>query len=141
MTLNEIPHIHTWLKEMLSSDPTLSAAVSGVYRGHVPKGKALPAVVFSFLAAQDDLHGGGSARIWTKCTFIVKVVGLTNNDTTLQTIADRIETVLHATAGATGPIAVDYCIRRRPVYYQENPAPETWFTHLGGEFELAARAV
>lgn len=139
-TVNEIPRVHQWLKTILSSDATLlAAATGGIHRGRVPEGKAFPAVVYSFLSAPDDVNGNGPARIWSRMRFIVKVVGETNSDLTLQTMADRIEAMLQAVAGGAADIVIDYCIRKRPIYYQDDTVANKIYTHLGGEYELAAR--
>lgn len=139
-TINEVPRIHRWLRTVLGADSTLNSAVGGrFFQGHVPEGKALPACVFSVLAFGDDLRPAGPDRLWAKATVLVKVIAETNNDASLQTAADRVDAVLHAARGGTSDIAVDYCIRKRPFYMKDTSVANKVFTHLGGEYELAAR--
>lgn len=139
-TINEVPRIHRWLRTILAADSTLSSAVGGrFYRGHVPENGSLPAVVFSVLGFGSDLMESGPNRIWAKATVLVKVIGETNSDATVQTAADRIDAVLHAARGGTADIAVDYCIRRKPFYMVDTSVLNKVFVHLGGEYELAAR--
>jgi hypothetical protein len=139
-TINEVPRMHRWLKTILSADATLSSAVGGrFYQGHVPQGQALPACVFSVLAFPDDLRPAGSDRLWAKATVLVKIVGETNSDATLQTAADRVDAVLHAARGGTSDVAIDYCIRKRPFYLKDTSVANKVYTHLGGEYEIAAR--
>lgn len=138
-TVNEIPRVHQWLKTILAADATLVSSVTGIYRGRVKKGAGYPAVVYSFLAAPDDVNGNGPARIWAKARYIVKAVGEGDSDLALQTIADRIDAVLQAVAGGSSDVAIDYCIRKRAVYFQDDSVANKIYTHLGGEYEIAAR--
>lgn len=139
-TVNEIPRVHQWLRTVLRADATLlAAATGGVHRGRVPEGKSFPAVVFSFLSATEDVNGNGPARVWSKSRYIVKAVSQTDDELSLQTIADRIDAVLQAAAGGKDDVAIDFCMRRKPVFYQESGVANKVYTHLGGEYEIAAR--
>ena len=141
-TVNEIPRIHRWLKTILAADATLvSAAPGGIWRGFVPKGKTGTAVVFDPMAPLDDTPGNAGYRVWSRWRYVVKAVsdGTSNNDSTLQTAADRIEAVLEAVKGGAADIGIDYCIRKRPFYMVEQPTDsDVTYIHLGGEFEIAA---
>lgn len=142
-TINEEPRKIRWVRTVLAADPTIAAAVgTRIYEGAVPKGKALPAIVY-YLIPMDDVQGSGQTpmRTWSKSRLIAKVINETNDPSTLQTVADRIEHVLHAAMGGTADIEIDYCIRRRPFYMKDTSVKDKIFIHLGGEFELAARYV
>lgn len=140
--LNEVPRLHTWLRTILMADATLNAAVGGrIYRGHAPVNASFPCVVYAMLSPGDDVLGNGPDRIWAKPLYLVKVVGEGNNLLALQTIADRIDVVLHGVVGGSSSgIQIDYCIRKRPFYMDETEGADTVFQHLGGEFELGVRA-
>lgn len=142
-TVNEIPRIHRWFATLLRSDATLaSAAPGGIWRGFVPKGKSGNAVVYQFLAALDDTPGNAGTRVWSRSRYIVKAVsdGTSNNDSALQTAADRIDALLEAVIGGAADIAIDYCKRVQPVYYIEQPTDsDRTYIHIGGLYELAAR--
>lgn len=139
-TVIEVPRIHTWLRTVLGADATLvSAATGGIWRGRIPHSKPHPAVVFQFLAANEDQTGSsGATRVWSVSRYIVKAVTAGNSDAAGKTIADRIDAVLHAQRGGADDIAIDYCVRKKPIYYLEDVGDET-FIHMGGEYEIAAR--
>lgn len=138
-TINELPRINKWLRTVLAADSTLSTAVGGrFFEGHVPEGKSLPACVFSF-TPDDDHRLTGPDRLWARGRALVKIVGETNSDGTLQTAADRIDAVLHAARGGTSDVAIDYCVRRRPFRMKDTSVANKVYLHLGGEYDLAAR--
>jgi hypothetical protein len=141
-TVNEVPRLHTWIRTVLTADGTLNAAVGGrIYRGRMPQNAAYPAVIYALLSAGDDVRGSGPTRIWWKPLYKVVAVGEGNNLLSLQTIADRIDVVLHGVVGGSSSgIAVDYCIRKRPFYLDEVEPPNKVFQQLGGEFEFGVRA-
>lgn len=139
-TVNEVPRILTWLRTVLAADATLSSAVGGrIYEGHVPEGKAFPAVVYAVLAFPDDVAGGHAVRIWSKAVVLVKGVTEANTSLPLQTIADRIDAVLQSAKGGVADVDIDYCVRRRPFYLKDASVLNKVYVHLGGEYELAAR--
>lgn len=140
--LNEVPRVNTWLKTILTADATLNAAVGGrIYRGHAPQGAAFPCVIYAMLSPGDDVRGSGPTRIWMKPLYVVKAVGEGNNLLALQTIADRIDVVLHGiVGGSSSGIRIDYCIRKRPFYLEDVQPGNEVFQHLGAEFEMGVRA-
>lgn len=140
--LNEVPRIQTWLRTVLLADATLNAAVGGrIYRGHAPQGSQFPCVLYAMLSAGDDVRGSGPTRIWAKPLYVVKAVGEGNNLLALQTIADRIDVVLHGvTGGSSSGVRIDYCIRKRPFYFEDVQPANKVYQHLGGEYELGVGA-
>lgn len=143
-TINEVPRMHRWLRTVLAADATLNTAVGGrFYQGHVPQDKSIAKgdqyCVYSVLAFPDDLNPAGADRLWAKAIVLVKIVAETNSDTVLQTAADRADAVLHSARGGTSDVAIDYCIRKRPFYLKDTSVANKVYTHLGGEYEVAAR--
>jgi len=129
-----------WLATKLGTDPILSGLIAGrIYAGVAPQGVASPFVTFTMLAAPSAVMGNGTTIVWQKLVYLVKAVTKGNSASSLQTIADRIVTVLHATRGGTSDAAIDYCIRLRPFRMETIENNERW-QHLGCEVEMAVRA-
>lgn len=139
-TVNEIPRINRWLSTVLRADPTLVAAASGgVYRGHIPAGRSYPVVLIEYIAPLDDTDGNAGFRVWTRLRYLVRGIVESNTDASVQTIADRIDAVLHAVQGGVSDVGIAYCKRVKP-YYQEMQGVDSkrTYIHSGGEFEIAA---
>lgn len=138
--ISEPTRAERWLYLQMTSDPTIAGIVGArVFSGVAPVGTQFPFVIISLLAPGDDVYGNGPTIIWSRLTYLVKAVTQANSLTSLQTLVDRIQAVLHATRGGTSDAAIDYCVRKRPfrmTQYENNVA----FQHLGGEFEIAVRA-
>ncbi len=122
----------------LTTDATIAGIVGNRVYSHVAPATVTtyPLIVFQKLASLDDTHGNASHIIWSRMVYLVKAITEGDSATSLQTLVDRMMTVLHATHGATPDARVDYCVRKRPfrMVTQENNRN---FQHLGGEFELA----
>lgn len=140
--LAEPTRAETWLYTQLSSDPTISGIVgTRIFADVAPQEVTdYPMIVLKYLSAQPDLYGNGPTVIWSRMTYIV--VGLTEGRSAkaLQTLADRIGTVLHTGRGGVTGAEVDYCVRRRPFRLTTVENNRT-FQQLGYEFEIAVRAL
>jgi len=129
-----------WITQVLTSDPTLTGLIAGrVYQGPGPVNAVYPFVSMQMLAAPDAIMGNGPIVVWQTLVYLVKVVTKGGSATSIQTIADRVATLLHAQRGGTADAAIDYCIRRRP-FRMETIEGNERFQHLGVEVELAVRA-
>lgn len=127
-----------WLFLQLTSDPTLTGLVgSRVYANVAPKSVTnYPLVTFTLLAPAGEIYGNEATIIWSKLLYLVKAIGEGSSVTALQTVVDRIHTLLHAQHGATSDARIDYCVRRRP-FRMATTEGDKQYQHLGGEYELA----
>jgi len=139
--ISEPTRAERWLYLQLSSDPTIAGIVgTRIFANVAPQTvTTYPMVVFQLLGAAEDVRGSGPAIIWSKLTYLVKAITSGNSATSLQTLVDRIMTVLHTGKGGTADAAIDYCVRKRP-FRLATVENNTQYQHLGGEFEIAVRA-
>jgi hypothetical protein len=138
--INETTRAERWIRTILLSDPTIAGIVGArVYAEVAPSGATEPFVVMQFLGSPDAIYGNDNTIIWQKLAYIVKAITKGNSSSSLQTLVDRINTVLHAQRGGTADAAIDYCIRRKP-FKMVDPQGHDLYQHLGSEFELAVRA-
>ena len=127
-----------WLYLQLTSDPTIAGIVgTRVYANVAPKRTTTyPLIVLQPLGGAGEVYGNEAIVIWSKLTYLVKAITEGASVTALQTLVDRIHTVLHATHGATSDARIDYCVRRRP-FRMATIEGDVQFQQLGGEYELA----
>lgn len=130
-----------WLYLQLTSDPTIAGIVgTRVYANVAPKSvTTYPLIVLQPLGTQGDTYGNGPYIVWSRLAYLVKAITAGASVTALQTLVDRVNTVLHARHGATADARIDYCIRRRS-FRMETQEGDTRYQHLGSEFELAVAA-
>ena len=130
-----------WIWLQLTSDPTISGIVgTRVYANVAPKSvTTYPLIVFQPLGSGNDLFGNEATVIWSRLVYLVKAIGTGSSATALQTLVDRMHTVLHAQREATADARIDYCIRRRP-FRMATQEGDAQYQHLGGEYELAVAA-
>lgn len=130
-----------WLFLQLTSDPTIAGIVgTRVYANVAPKSiTTYPLIVFQPLGGAGEVFGNEAFVIWSKLTYLVKAITEGNSVTSLQTLVDRIHTVLHAQHGATSDARIDYCIRRKP-FRMATQEGDKQYQMLGGEYELAVAA-
>lgn len=144
--ISELPRIERWLYSVLSGDGTIASIVgTRIYAGVIPKTVSLvgqAAIVFLPLSAGEDTRGTGTTRIWTRPLYLVKAVIAAGSLASLQTLVDRIDTVLHGQQGATSGVTINSCVRERAFRMTtvEDPA-NTVYQHLGGEYRFAASAL
>lgn len=138
-TINELTRVAEWLYGILSADATLtSLAPGGVFRGVATVGTATPYVVFSYQGGADIVSATGY-RLGVNSLWIVKAVGPAASTLTLQSAADRIETLLgHKSGTVTGAI-IAACIRQDGVFDDEVVNGALW-TNCGGRYRIWAEA-
>jgi len=132
--------IETWLYETLTGDTTLSGLVnSRVYAYVVPREAALPAVVYNRQAGHDVL-GVDATRILANEVYQVKVIGSGGLPAmaALQTIADRIDALLHRASGVLTGGQILSCTREQAVSYVEQDGAVV-YSHLGGLYRILVR--
>ena len=144
ITVNESTRIDRWLATVLKADATLNAAVGGrVFEGNVPVKDppyVYPAVVFASLGFGDDSPATGqSGRLVASGRYVVKGIAEGNSYTVLQTIADRIESVLNAKRGGAADVGIVWCVRKRPFKMKDQSVANKPYVHLGAEFDIAAQ--
>lgn len=127
-----------WLYLQLTSDPTIAGIVgTRVYANVAPKSiTTYPLIVFQPLGGAGEVYGNEAVVIWSKLTYLVKAITEGNSVAALQTLVDRMHTVLHAQHGATADARIDYCVRRRP-FRMATQEGDTQYQQLGAEYELA----
>jgi hypothetical protein len=121
----------------LQDDVTLDGLVGGVYSERIPRGASLPAIRVSDLAPQDVVTQNGT-RVIVKGYFLVAVVDNVDTWAPLAPIADRIDEVLHRSAGVLAPIRVLQIWREEP-YKQHEEDGDVTFRHLGGMYRVHAQ--
>lgn len=124
-----------WLYSVLAADATLTGAVSTrIYAYTAPESATFPLVLFGQQSAT-DLMGVGPYRIWANMLYVVRGVGETASMAGVQTIANRIDTVLHAASGSNVDGIVYACVRVQPFALSETISGRQ-FRHLGGIYRL-----
>lgn len=127
----------------MTADGTLNSAVGGrFYLDVAPQPTAArpveyPLVIYRFLSSQDDVPGSDGARIFDLPLYLIEAVGETRSILSLQTIADRIDAVLHHARGGTADVRIHWCRRERPSMRTvvDNGVMRR---ALGGEYRVAA---
>lgn len=133
--MSELVAAEQWLTTVLTGDSTLSASVGLRVYGHiVPEGTAYPYIWITNQAAT-DVMGVGPARILTNTLYAVRAVVQDTTFVNLNTLADRIDTVLHAASGTVAAGTVMACVRVRPFVMVE-PVGGVQYRHLGGIYRL-----
>lgn len=124
-----------WIFSVLEPDETLRSMVSGVFSFPAPGTTTFPYVIFQDVSSQ-DLRGVGPIRIGLSGEWLVRAVGESNTyGGTLETIADRVDTLLQAASGSQ----VWSCVRLRPFRLIETSSGRQ-IRHLGGFYRLWVHA-
>ena len=125
----------TWLYGVLSGDATLAGLVSTRIYGYLaPNSATYPLVVYQYQAGS-DLMGVGTARIWSDSVYVIKAIAKAETFGTLKTIADRIDTLLHAESGSATGGSVVGCVRER-AYSLVEVVDTVQLRHLGGIYRI-----
>lgn len=139
-TIHELSRVAAWLYSTLSADATLtSLAPGGVFRGLAPVGTATPYVVFSYQGGA-DMNSMTGYRLGVNSLWMVKAVGPASSTPTLQSAADRIETLLGHKSGTVAGAIIAACIRQDGVFDDEVVNGALW-TNVGGIYRIWAEAI
>jgi hypothetical protein len=134
------PRAERFIYGRLASDATVAGMVgTKIYSGTAPASATVPYITYSNDGGGSLVYGNASTIIWNKVFYLVQAWTTGNSVTSLQTLVDRMLTLLHAERGATGDFAIDYCLFRRD-FRMEEVENTTKYQRLGGVFELAVRA-
>jgi hypothetical protein len=103
-----------WLYGKLSGDTGTGGVVTlvstRIYNGVAAQGAAYPMVVYQSLSGV-DVQGVGAAFIMENEIFSIKAVTQSQTYTSAETIANRINVLLHKTSGTTTGGTVIACVR------------------------------
>lgn len=124
-----------WIFSVLNTDETLKSMISGVFSFPAPKTAGFPYVIFQDVTST-DLRGVGPIRIGLSGEWLIRAVGESNTyGGTLESIADRVDSLLQAASGSQ----VWSCVRLRPFRLVET-STERQVRHLGGFYRLWVHA-
>lgn len=139
--IHEPTRAERWIYTTLSGDPTLVSLIGGarIYANVAPQGIAYPFVVYQMMSPGTALYGNGPNIIWQRMVYLVKAVTKGTSASSLQTIVDRINDLLHAERGAVSDAQIDYSIKLRP-FVLPTLEGNVQYQQLGSEFEIAVRA-
>lgn len=132
----EITTVETWLYSQLSGDAV--GVADRVYSGYAPRPATFPLVIFDYQAPEDDLMVVNLSRIWSSGSWIVKVVDRESSLSTLKTIAESIDTILHGQSGSADGGTVVSCYRTQPFKITEL-IDGVAYRHLGGIYRIRAQ--
>lgn len=111
----EIARAMEWIHDTLSADATLTGLVSTrIFDGLAPQGSAYPFVVFNHQGGSDAL-GVGAARVLNSGLFQIKAMTESTSYSSAVSIADRIDEVLHGSAGSKDGAYIASCVREQPI--------------------------
>jgi hypothetical protein len=142
--MNEEVATQSWLRDYLDADATLAQTINGVYVRSVPIKQALPVVKLDRLQAT-DLYTVGLYRVWADQLWLVRGIvhwqGSGQQDwSDVQTIANRIDVLLHKQSITASPIQLD--IFREESYTDEQAASGGGLMlHGGGLYRIRAHAL
>lgn len=135
----------TWLRATLAADSTLVALIGGagsprIYDAPAPESAAYPYVVYKPYTPGRDLAVIGGIRVWSELLYIVKAVHRAESYADpLQTLAERIDALLHRASGAVTGGQVIACVRVSPLELPELKNSVN-YRHLGGVYQLQVQA-
>ncbi len=139
--MNETSRGYQWIRAQALASPSLvAAAVGGVWAEVAPPGTPAPWVVMTNQSSPDVSQVAG-IRLWTKATFQVVAYGPASSDTTLDTIADLIDTQLQRQHGAAGGAYINSCVRTSGISLGETRADGTQWVRRGGIYVLEIYAL
>ena len=140
MTVAEATRVERWIFTLLSQDGTIAGIIGNrVYAGIAPQTAQTPYVVMTQLSPGEDTPAAGGGRIWARPLYLIKAVTKSNSATTLQVLADRMETLLQGQKGGTTDVSIHYCVRERGFRLTtvEPPGSGDIYQHVGGEWRIA----
>lgn len=124
--------IESWLYGILSVDATLISYVgTRIYTGVIPDGVSFPLILITLDGTPDDLMVINAKRVWTDCRYIVRAIAQTETFGTLNTIANRIDTLLHRTSGTN----INACVREQ-AFEMTEVVDNVQYRHLGGIYRI-----
>lgn len=133
---DEITRTQEWLYDTLTADTALTAVVGDrVYSEAAPLGSEFPLVVFGLEYPEDVLTHNGSRIMVTSWWRVRGIVPAESFSDALQTIADRIDAILHRSDGGTADGAVIFTSVRMEPYMRLEVDEGKQYRSLGGVYK------
>jgi hypothetical protein len=131
----ETSNAETWIYGLLSADATLIGYVGArIYVGVIPDGATFPLILIGLDGTPDDLMVLNATRKWTNARYIVRAINQAESyQGNLETMADRIDTLLHRQSGTN----VHACVREQAFQLSE-VVDNVQYRHLGGIYRIFA---
>lgn len=125
----------------LSSDAALAAlAPGGVFRETAPQGATTPFVIVEGMTHRDEYAIGSSA--YEELIYLVKGIAQSTSGTSAQSIADRVQALLHGvTLTITGYRAMLVQREERVAYVEIDDESDRRWQHRGALYRVFAEAV
>jgi hypothetical protein len=137
--MNELAIFDQWLTSKLTGDATIGGIVADrVYGDVAPEKTTFPYILFTQQSTA-DVMGNGAQRIMVTGVYVVRGVAPSESYTTLRTLADRIDTVLHKASGQVATGTVIACVRERPFSMTETEKG-VQYRHFGGVYRIYSQA-
>jgi hypothetical protein len=139
---DELVLVDTWLYNVLHGDSALLAAAPGdVHADLAPSGTDDPYVVYQWQGGDDTIGATEANRIMHRGIWVVKAIAQTTKYTgPLKTIADRIDTLLHASAGGVVTGGVVFTSYRIQPFRMTEERDGQQYRHLGGQYRVLVQA-
>ena len=144
----ETTRVEQWIFEQLADDSTvvanaganvLDATKAGVYVPQAPEGALYPLVRYNLMAGTDSLSMG-TTRNMTDCVYQVLCVGQTESYQSLETLADRVDTLLTNPSDTTVDSHVIIGSWREQVIKIPELVSGTHYRSLGGLYRIHVRS-
>ncbi len=139
--MSELLIIEKFIYAELSGDSEIIAGVSDrIYKDLIPPQKAdsdiYPCIVFGSMAPH-DITGVSATRIAVRDIFKVEVISRNSSSAAIDSIADRIDALLHATRTELVDGTVFSCLRDQPLSFVEVDN-SIIYHHRGGLYKIMA---
>lgn len=127
----ELPRVETWVYTTLGG----ISGNAGVYSGVAPTTATAPYIVMQIQSPGSDQGVIDGGRVWTDPLLLVRAVGKTGSWSSLQSIADAIDSRLHGTQGTLAD-GITFTCRRESAFSQIDPG-DPQYRHLGGLYRFS----
>lgn len=133
--MNNFSHAGNWIQAKLKADSALNTAVGGrIFKHPAPPNTEWPVVTFQTLYGSTT-DANGHNRVLARPVFVVRAIAKGGSEP--QSIADRIDEVLH---GASGSVEAGWYVGgvflEGPFELSETVEGQV-YRHLGGRYQLA----
>lgn len=137
--ISELTRLERFIYQLLTGDGTVAGIIgTRCYAGIGPQSNAtFPYVVYTMISPGEDARGAGATRIMARPLYLIEAVGMSGSVATLQTLADRMETLLQGIRGGTADATIQFCHREGPHRLTTvEPPGSTVYQHIGGRWRF-----
>lgn len=134
--MSDVIDVGRAMRAALLADAQLVAALgssTGVYPHPAPDGAAYPFVTYQHLGSGDRAMVG-QLRAISSGAWLVRGIAQAHTFAAVETLADRIDAVLHDTRLVYGTTTAD--VSRETVFSLDDPGDGTRWVHLGGQYRV-----